>query len=211
MAMIRFTSNVTDHSTDKGYQFEFHCDKCGNGVMSSFVASKAGMAGGFLRAASSLFGGSALSGAANAADYLRDQTRGKARDEALARAVEEAKPHFRQCTRCGQWVCHEHCWNAAKGLCEACAPNLQEELAAAQATAASEQVWAKAREVDLVGGVDVRADAAATCGHCGAASTGGKFCPECGKPFRQHKHCTGCGAKLEAKAKFCAECGNKAA
>ena len=31
MALIRFTRNHTDHSTDKGFQFEFFCDRCGNG------------------------------------------------------------------------------------------------------------------------------------------------------------------------------------
>ena len=61
MAMIEFTSNHTDHSNDQGFQFEFHCDKCNNGYMSTFVASKVGMATGMLRAASSLFGSSALS------------------------------------------------------------------------------------------------------------------------------------------------------
>ncbi|MFY9562138.1 MAG: zinc ribbon domain-containing protein [Terriglobales bacterium] len=29
MALIQFTRNHTDHSTDKGYQFEFFCDRCG--------------------------------------------------------------------------------------------------------------------------------------------------------------------------------------
>ena len=30
MALIQFTRNHTNHSTDKGYQFEFFCDRCGN-------------------------------------------------------------------------------------------------------------------------------------------------------------------------------------
>ena len=34
MALIQFTKNHSDHSTDKGYQFEFFCDRCGNGFMS---------------------------------------------------------------------------------------------------------------------------------------------------------------------------------
>ena len=48
MGLIALTSNVTDHSNDNGFQFEFHCDKCGNGYMTSFQPSKVGMAGGFL-------------------------------------------------------------------------------------------------------------------------------------------------------------------
>jgi len=33
MALIQFTKNHSDHSTDKGYQFEFFCDRNGNGFM----------------------------------------------------------------------------------------------------------------------------------------------------------------------------------
>ena len=29
MALIQFTKNYTDHSNGQGFQFEFHCDKCG--------------------------------------------------------------------------------------------------------------------------------------------------------------------------------------
>ena len=35
-----FTRNYNDLSTDAGFQFEFYCDCCGNGVKSSFVESK---------------------------------------------------------------------------------------------------------------------------------------------------------------------------
>lgn len=28
MALIQFTRNHSDHSTDRGYQFEFFCDRC---------------------------------------------------------------------------------------------------------------------------------------------------------------------------------------
>ena len=54
--MIRFVNNYQDLSTDKGYQFKFHCDKCGNGFMSKFQPSYIGMAGSFLNAASNLLG-----------------------------------------------------------------------------------------------------------------------------------------------------------
>src|SRR4051794_3329179 len=122
MAMIEFTSNVSDHSNDNGFQFEFHCDKCNGGHMSTFVASKLGVATGLLRAASSLFGSSMLNNAAQAGQYAKDSVRGKARDDAFATAVAEAKQHFKKCSRCGKWVCPESCWNAGRGLCENCAP-----------------------------------------------------------------------------------------
>src|SRR3712207_7410501 len=60
---------------------------------------------------------------------------------ALQRAVEEAKGHFHQCSRCGKWVCPEVCWNERAGQCEGCAPDYEEELASshAQAKARSEE------------------------------------------------------------------------
>src|SRR5947209_8089568 len=39
MAMIQFVKNYEDLSTDKGFQFKFYCDKCGNGFMSRFHPS----------------------------------------------------------------------------------------------------------------------------------------------------------------------------
>jgi hypothetical protein len=54
MSLIQFTRNHTDHSTDKGFQFEFVCDRCGNGFMSEFRASAAGYATSALEAASGL-------------------------------------------------------------------------------------------------------------------------------------------------------------
>jgi len=66
MSMIRFTANHEDLSTDRGYQFKFLCDKCGNGYMSRFQPSLTGTAGGLLRAAGDIFGG-ILSSAGNSA------------------------------------------------------------------------------------------------------------------------------------------------
>jgi hypothetical protein len=211
MSLIRFTANFTDHSNNNGYQFEFHCDKCGNGVMSTFQPSKISMAGGFLRAAGSLFGSSELGRLAGAGDYLQDATRSQARDAAFAQAVEEARPRFRQCSRCGKWVCPENCWNEKRGLCENCAPNLEEEATAAQATAASKQIWTKARTADQTGGLDVTSGVqrSASCPHCGAHAEGSKFCPECGKPLHTKTECPKCNAHIEAGVKFCPECGTK--
>ena len=57
MAMVQFVNNYDDLSTDRGYQFRFHCDRCGNGHMSEFQTSVVGTAGSVLRVASDLFGG----------------------------------------------------------------------------------------------------------------------------------------------------------
>src|SRR5438132_1885311 len=162
MSLIRFTANFDDLSTDRGYQFRFHCDKCGNGYQSRFQPSITGMAGGLLRAAGDLFGGW-LSNAGNSAYEVQRAVGGKAHDDAFAAAVEEAKAHFHQCTRCGKWVCPEVCWNAKANLCEGCAPNYEEEFAAshaqAKADAARDQLYEKARATDYASSTDLCADA----------------------------------------------------
>ena len=205
--MIAFTRNYRDHSNEQGAQFEFFCDKCGSGRMSEFVPNKLGMAAGLLRAAGTIFGGR-VAQMGQAGTQVKDMLRGKARDEAFARAVEAAKPFFKQCTRCGKWVCPEVCWNEARSLCEACAPDLAEEAAAAQAQAASEQVAAKARSVDQVAAVNMAAQQLAACPHCGARVQGGKFCASCGKPLTSKLACAKCGAEFSGK--FCPECGTPA-
>jgi hypothetical protein len=228
MAMIQFVHNYDDLSTDRGFQFKFHCDKCGNGYMSRFQPSVIGTAGSLLRAAGDLFGGWASS-AGNSAYEIQRSVGGKAHDEALEKAVEEGKAHFHQCSRCGRWVCPEVCWNAAAGQCEDCAPDYQEELAAshaqAKAAAAREQLNEKARATDYASKIDMSADAhvkaptpqaqqaaaaAGSCSNCGATLGKAKFCPECGtaaKPARPT--CVGCGHQPEGSPKFCPECGAK--
>ena len=64
MASIWFTGNYQDLSTDRGYQFKFCCEKCGNGYLSSFKMSTLGMASSAMRVAGNLFGG-ILGSAAN--------------------------------------------------------------------------------------------------------------------------------------------------
>jgi len=220
MSATAFTRNYTDHSNDTGFQFEFHCDKCHNGFRSTFKANKVGVAGKFFKAAGSLFGGSSLWNAGNAADHLKDGLRGQAWDDAFKEAIEEIKPKFHQCTRCGIWVCPEVCWNASKGLCENCAPDLMEEAAAAQAQAAREQVNTKAREHDQTGGLDVsganQIAIGAGCPHCSAKlAPGARFCAGCGKPVAAapaataKTFCSQCGTEKPPGARFCPGCGSQ--
>src|SRR6185369_6664731 len=88
MSMIEFTRNYEDLSSDRGYQFKFACDKCGNGHMSRFEASVVGTAGSILRAAGGIFGG-VLGSAGNSAYEVQRAVGGPAHDAALAKAVEE--------------------------------------------------------------------------------------------------------------------------
>ena len=209
MGTIDFVRNYSDRSNTSGYQFEFHCDKCGNGHLSEFKTSGVGVASSLLKAAGSFFGGP-LQQAAYAGDHVKDALRGGARDDAYKEAAEAAKAYFKHCTRCGHWVCPVACWNESRQLCEECAPNLKEEVASIQAKVAVEQAWSKVRATDQHAAIrlDEPQAAATACPHCSAKVSGGKFCSECGKPLAPAKAaCSGCGAELSATAKFCAECG----
>ena len=214
MSSIAFTRNYRDHSNDTGYQFEFFCDKCGNGYRSSFQASALGVGSKILQGLGSLFGGSKLSSMGYAADHMKDGLRGGAWDSAFQKAIDEIKPKFHQCTRCGHWVCPEVCWNEARQLCEGCAPDLAEEAAHHQAHIASQQIAEKMRETDLVGNVDVQQPMLGACPHCSSRLVpGAKFCAGCGKPVgggAAKVFCTGCGTQLPPGGRFCASCGTPA-
>ncbi len=214
MPMIAFVANYDDLSTDKGYQFKFHCDKCGNGFLSAYEANKLGTAAGLLEAAGSIFGGF-LSKAGETAFEVQRAIGGPAHDAALNKAVEEGKQHFHQCKRCAQWVCPEVCWNTEVGLCHACAPDAQTEMAAQQALATSEQIASKTHEENYVGKMDfktVHSVATTACPKCHAElAEGAKFCGECGTPVAAaaKPFCVSCGTALHG-AKFCPQCGTAA-
>lgn len=218
MSAQSFTKNHRDHSNDQGYQFEFCCDKCGNGFRSAYKASSIGMAASVLRAAGALFGG-AVYDAGRGASHLKDAFRGPAWDSAFKEAIEECRPKFNQCTLCGQWVCPELCWNKQRGLCESCAPDLQEHAARMQAEVAVQQARQKIEDVDQTRGADVAQGVArvgAGCSKCQAAlAPSARFCAECGTPVTAAvasgpKFCSGCGGALAPGAKFCAGCGQAA-
>jgi hypothetical protein len=206
MPTIPFTDNYQDLSSARGFQFKFMCQKCGNGYMSTFKTNKMGAVAGAANAAASLLGG-IFGRAARTADALGSMVAGPQHDAALNEAVTEIRPLFKQCTRCGTWVCEPVCWNQKAGLCETCAPDLNEEIASAQAQAAKEQVIEKVKQVDFVGQRDLAQAAAAVCPKCGAKAQGGKFCPDCGASLAAKRKCAGCGAEAEGSPKFCPECG----
>jgi hypothetical protein len=210
VGVIEFVQNYSDLSTDQGYQFTFHCDKCGNGYMSSFQQNKLEMAGGFLRAAGGLLGG-VLGRVGDSAFEVQRAIGGPQHDAALNAAVTEIKPLFTQCHRCGTWVCRQICWNAERSLCKQCAPIMAEELASAQATIARQQIVERAGQSDQTAGLDASIKStAATCPHCGASEVAGKFCMECGGALNIKHTCAFCSAEIPSGAKFCPECGAKA-
>lgn len=214
MASQPFTRNYRDHSNDNGFQFEFFCDKCGNGHRSSFETNAAGVAASVLKAAGALLGGN-LYRAGWGADHLKDALRGPAWDAAFQRAIEECRPKLKQCTYCGRWVCPEVCWNHTRGMCEACAPDLAEAGVALQAQAAVHQANVKAHEVDQMRGYDIQSKAVSVglaCVKCQATlAAEAKFCAQCGTPAPAAatgpRFCASCGGQLGPGARFCAQCG----
>ena len=220
--MIQFVQNYEDLSTDKGYQFKFHCDKCGNGFMTEFQTSAIGMAESALKVAGSIFGGF-LNSAGNSAYEIQRAIGGPAHDSALGKAVEEGKKHFHQCGRCGKWVCPDVCWNADAQHVRRVRPEVPagaRELAGSRqgrggATAAPREGpedglrrGHRHERPGVVRAPSAVAGAANKCTACGVALGDGRFCPNCGA----EKHvmgCSGCGAVLPAGTHFCAQCGTK--
>ncbi len=212
MDAIEFTRNYSDLSTDRGFQFEFQCNRCGNGYKTTFQAWTMGTVSGALDAASSLFGG-VLNQAANLGERARSATWQQARDKAMVEAIQEIKPNFVQCPKCSSWVCKKNCWNQQRGLCKNCAPDLAVEISAQQSAKALDQIQTSigidAEDAKLIGSVG-NTNVQASCPNCHAPlASNAKFCPECAAAIQADKFCTKCGAKLAPGAKFCAECGTK--
>lgn len=214
---VPFTDNVQDLSTDKGFQFKFICERCGNGYLSAFQHNLVGMAGGALQVANGLFGGIFGRAASSAYDVQR-LVGGPAHDAALRQATEEVAPQFNQCQRCGQWVCRTVCWNGQRHQCVGCSPKMDQELAALESEGTVHQLRQQIHNgsVDLTSGVTLNSAAAGQSSvatpdlvcSCGAhIPRGSKFCPECGQKVALKQACPQCGVESNTGAKFCADCG----
>ena len=209
MPVIEFTDNHEDLSTDQGFQFKFHCERCGDGFMSSFQTNTIGVAGSLLRGAGNMLGG-IFGQAASGAYEIQRAVGGPQHDAALRAAVQEVKPLFRKCRRCGNWLCEQTCWNGTAQLCKQCAPIAEEEESSMRAEHVRTQVT---NDLFLEENQRMSAkgkQAAAKCPDCGVPTLGKKFCPGCGaKLAAAAAFCGDCGAKLSPGAKFCGECGAK--
>jgi hypothetical protein len=217
VAGVAFTNNYDDLSTREGYQFRFHCMRCGNGYESKFRHSVTGFGGRLASVAGGFLGGETggkLEQMGWSAEWMRDGSRGSTRDKRLAEAVEDVAPNFTQCHRCGQWVCKDVCWNSARGLCTTCAPKLDQEIAGMQAEAQRRQLEDRIQQQDYSSEINVVDERSGLCPNCNSETGGGKFCQTCGHalaaaPKQTKKFCSNCGTQLGG-GKFCAECGTPA-
>ena len=124
-ALIPFTSNYTDVSTYEGYQFEFHCQRCGNGYRSAFRHSVTGFGGRIAALGGGILGGeigSRVQEVGLLAQWDRSSTRGSTNDKRLLEASEDVAGHFVQCRGCAEWVCRDVCWDDRAGCCTRCVP-----------------------------------------------------------------------------------------
>ena len=169
--LIPFTNNYTDRSTRTGFQFEFHCDRCGDGVRSSFQPSAMGTISTILNAGASLLG--SFWRAAGTFDHVHDATWERSHDAAFQRAGDEVKPHFTRCSRCTGYVCAA-CWNEQFGLCAGCTPDMAGELAAERSRVAYEQM---------------REQVTAAAQFSGNIAARHVSCPACGTPAGDMKFC----------------------
>lgn len=199
MALARFVRNVDDLSDDGGYKFRFRCDSCNDGVESQYVRSSANV----IKTGLQVFQMFRWGWGSNAADGIDRGLRGKERDAAYERAVDEAVSMFSKCSHCGGWVC-EHCWNPAAGLCERCAPDAGEAAAIAAAAQRQQQ------QVLLAQADPAAAPGQITCPVCAHPSGGGLFCQNCGTPVAATRSCAHCERPVPQAAKFCPACGTPA-
>lgn len=223
-ALIPFTSNYSDVSTYEGYQFEFHCQRCGNGYRSAFRHSVTGF-GGRLAA----LGGGILGGEVGArvqevglmAQWDRSGTRGSTNDKRLLEASEDVAGHFVQCRGCVEWVCRDVCWDDRAGRCQRCVPPPPPAPAPAYGPP---QGWGPPPpgygsptggygapppgygppRVSLQHPGRRPSGPAVCCTGCGAMASG-RFCAHCGSPLAPPA-CTGCGAPSQGTP-FCPQCG----
>ena len=217
MVLLDYPKNVQDRSTEKGFQWTFACEVCGNGFTTTFAPSasaakarKMGFLGRGAQVLGSVTGQSALWGAGDAATTVSDYSQmspdwHKEHDAAFTQAVNESKGHFKKCPKCKRFV-DEDDWNGEAGLCTEDAPDLATEMQAAMAQARIEQMQEHVRAQKLYTGEAV--EPAARCSTCGEPPGSGKFCQNCGAPLGP-RECPNCHHPNAPTVKFCGECGTK--
>lgn len=205
---LPFTDNYRDLSNGDGYQFEFRCERCGNGYRSAFRRSMRKTGGALLRGVGGFLGGRGSSLAYQASNALDRGTNSTEKDGALRAAVTEISPMFTQCRGCGDWVCEQVCWNDQVGQCARCTPIQSEELAQLQAQARTTQLREALRETSLIDGIDVAQQSIPRCPGCHSQTSGGEFCGNCGHALAAVRACGSCQAQNPPGAVFCSECGS---
>jgi hypothetical protein len=204
---VPFTGNMQDLSNYNGFQWAFHCNRCGNGFRSPYEQNVVSGGQEMLRMAGRFFGGP-VETVSESVDEFNAYSGGGAsqsgmKERAFSRAVAQVQSNFQQCRGCGQWRCARFCWNEDVGQCQNCSPLVSEEIARAQAAAQRSQIQQKAAQQDWTRGSDVSQRARLRCTVCGSHTSGGKFCQNRGRPLRAQVRCMRCGAFPSEGAIYC--------
>ena len=153
MAMQSFTRNFDDNSTEAGFEFEFRCDKCGDGVKSRFIESKTYRKGCMFKSITEgistgarLFGLNNIAyGLERGSDIVGRSFDGmspewhKEHEYAFQQAVNEAKSHFHRCHGCTTYVCDSD-YNEEEGMCVDCAPREHTAVSKARSARMVEEI-----------------------------------------------------------------------
>ena len=218
--LTAFTKNYADNSTDAGFQFTFFCDKCNDGVKSSFIESTtfkkqktsklfgqaAGLAGSFLGGRASQIGSTAERGGSILSQTHQGKSPAwhKEHEQSFELAQNEQKQFFKRCPNCSTYVC-SHCWNEDEGLCVKCAPRQEVAVAKARADAMTRNINQAGQNATVwQGTIESKTT---ICNTCGKPAGTGKFCNNCGASM-ELKECAKCGAKNAQTVRFCNNCGN---
>ena len=90
---IEFVTNYNDLRTDRGFQFEFNCNRCGAGFRTPFKAMTNGVLTDVLDTAGGIFGG-ILGTAASVSSRVHSAGWQRAYDAAFTAASHEMRPNF---------------------------------------------------------------------------------------------------------------------
>lgn len=214
MPLLSFTRKYIDRSNNRGFQFEFCCDRCNKGYRSRFIPNQLSSLSEVLDTVKHIPKGDSplLKAGKSLSKNLNDIILNAQRDTAFAEANQEVKRHFIWCLKCESWVCTEKCWNKEEHVCLTCAPtgSSAETLDTQSAMSMVSALWEKFSQ-DLQAVPDMVLNKTTVCSNCKAPGQKDNFCQECGKPLRPYCHCPKCRTPIPSLAdyKYCPKCGEK--
>ncbi len=239
---VAFTKRYIDKSLPVGYRFQFYCDRVGNysidlkeptlvkttnrctySFLSTFQPNAAAAVAKLAQAANIFIKSAQKDNLAAAGQAFSMVTKDKHWEQAFEKAVDEAKPNFRECKLCRRWVCVQNCFNAEADQCIGCLTGSPTtEITLSKAHQFFSKVWQNVQSVaadvqkTAAGEISIEKRILNVCPHCEQDGGTGKFCGMCGGNMeiaKQSIFCAHCGDQIEINSdlKFCPNCGDSLA